>query len=122
MEARVLSELKQVFRPEFLNRIDETVVFHPLGREEVLQIAKKLLGETEERLEALGVTCTVTDAALDLLCERGYDPSFGARPLRRIICRMVEDPIAELILRGTQGGVTVDGKDGEIIIKKDEVS
>jgi len=122
VESRVMGEVRQMFRPEFLNRIDETVVFRPLGRGEVLQIAKKLLRETESRLEALGVTCTVTDAALELLCERGYDPAYGARPLRRVICRMVEDPVAELILQGEVDSVTVDGKDGEITIKKDEDS
>ena len=116
--ARVTDEVRRVFRPEFLGRIDETVIFRPLGKEETARVAKKLLRETEGKLSARGVSCTVTDAALEALCVQGFDPRYGARPLRRVIRREVEDKMAELLLSESVRRVTVDAEDGEIRIKK----
>ncbi len=120
VEARVMEEVRRAFRPEFLGRIDATVVFSPLTQAEVARIARKLLSEFEARLSACGVTCTVTERALAHLCARGSDPFYGARPLRRVICREVEEPIAELLLKESVRAVTVDAEEGEMRIKKDE--
>lgn len=93
-------ELQHTFRPEFLNRLDEVLVFRPLRRRELSLVAEKLLGETKRRLAAASVALEAERSALELLAEKGYDPRYGARPLRRLICREVEDPIAEKLLAG----------------------
>ena len=104
-----LSELKQIFRPEFLNRVDEIVVFQQLARPELRTIARRLLGQLEGRLAARQVALQVSDQALDRLTELGFDPEYGARPLRRAIRTQVEDPLAELLLGGgfSPGGTAV---------------
>ena len=99
-EAAVRRELRRTFRPEFLNRVDETLVFRPLGLAEIRQIAGRLTAETAERLKALGVTLEVEEEALELLARQGWDPAFGARPLRRVIRSALEDPAAQLLLEG----------------------
>ena len=96
----MLEDLKKVFRPEFLNRLDETIVFTQLGRSEIKSIARRMLSRVGERLKALGVRLTWTDGALDALANLGFDPDYGARPLRRTIRTRVEDPAAELLLSG----------------------
>ena len=101
LRGAVLEDLKKVFRPEFLNRLDETIVFTQLGRSEIRAIARRLLSRVGERLKALGVTLTWTDGALDVLAGLGFDPDYGARPLRRTIRTRVEDPAAELLLSGS---------------------
>ena len=95
-----LEELKKVFRPEFLNRLDEILCFRSLERPELRVIARRLLSGVEERMAALDITLEVTDGALDALAELGFDPEYGARPLRRAVRAKAEDPAAEAILRG----------------------
>jgi ATP-dependent Clp protease ATP-binding subunit ClpC len=101
MKDKVLAELKHTFNPEFLNRIDEIIVFHSLGLPEIEKIVDILLAEVEERVSAYGLSLAMTPEARQLLIEKGYDPSLGARPLRRTIQRLLEDPLAEEVLRGT---------------------
>ena len=100
LKAAVTEELKKVFRPELLNRLDEIIVFSQLDREEIRRIARRMLEQTGRRLEALGVTLTWSDGALDALARAGFDPAYGARPLRRAIRAQVEDPAAEALLAG----------------------
>jgi ATP-dependent Clp protease ATP-binding subunit ClpB len=100
IKRQVLQELRQSFRPEFLNRIDEIVVFNPLGREQLRAIVDIQLGRFAERLRDRELTLEVSDRAKDLLGELGYDPTYGARPLRRVIQKHLENPLAERILAG----------------------
>ena len=90
--------LKQHFRPEFLNRIDEVIVFHELSRAEVTEIVDLLMSRTVKQLSEQGIGLELTPAARSFLAERGYDPQLGARPLRRAIQQLVEDPLSERIL------------------------
>ena len=96
----VNEELKQFFRPEFINRLDEIIVFRQLNKEEVKQIADILLQQVFGRLTEQGITLSVTDKFKDLLVTEGYNPSYGARPLRRAIMRLLEDVLAEEMLSG----------------------
>jgi ATP-dependent Clp protease ATP-binding subunit ClpC len=98
MKERVTEELKRHFRPEFLNRIDEVIVFHELTREEVKAIVDLMIVRIEQQLASQDVDIQLTEPAKDLLARKGYDPALGARPLRRAIQRMIEDPISEKIL------------------------
>ena len=119
MKEKLLGELKKVFRPEFLNRVDGTVVFHPLNKEHIRKIVDLMLATVNQRLSEKGMKLEVTDAAKDFLGEKGYDEVFGARPLRRVIQDMVEDKLSEGLLSGTlQSGdtVVVDLKEEEIIV------
>jgi ATP-dependent Clp protease ATP-binding subunit ClpC len=100
MKGRVTSELRKIFRPELLNRIDEIIVFHKLEREDMRQIIEIQLKRLRKQLTEREVSIEFTTEALDKLSEAGYDPAFGARPLRRVLQRMVEDPMSEMILRG----------------------
>ena len=109
MKAKVQQELKQHFRPEFLNRIDDIVVFHQLSREEIVQIVDLMIDKLDARLKDKDMAIELTSAAKSLLAERGYDPVLGARPLRRTIQREIEDPLSEKMLFG-------DLKPGEIVI------
>ncbi len=117
MKDKVMSELKRTFRPEFLNRVDGTMVFHALNREEIKQIVDLELDKVRERLVEQQVTLEVTEEAKGYLADEGYNPHFGARPLRRVIQSNIEDVLSESILAGTfQEGDTVlaDYEDGEI--------
>ncbi|PYN62028.1 MAG: ATP-dependent chaperone ClpB [Candidatus Rokuibacteriota bacterium] len=96
----LMQELRATLRPEFLNRIDDVVIFHPLGREELARIVEIQLGHLRRRLEARRLVLEVTDAAKELLGREGYDPTFGARPLKRTIQRLVQDPLALRLLEG----------------------
>jgi ATP-dependent Clp protease ATP-binding subunit ClpC len=98
MKDKVLKELKNAFRPEFLNRLDGTVVFRSLTKEELRQIVDLLLKPVKKSLDAKGLNLDVSDEAKDLLCEKGYDSQYGARPLRRVIQNLIEDPLSERIL------------------------
>jgi ATP-dependent Clp protease ATP-binding subunit ClpC len=98
MKEKVTEELKRSFRPEFLNRIDEVIVFHELTREEVFAIVDLLMRRVSEQLESQDVAIQLTDEARELLSSEGYDPALGARPLRRAIQRLIEDPLSEKIL------------------------
>jgi ATP-dependent Clp protease ATP-binding subunit ClpC len=97
---QILDAVKRTFRPEFLNRVDEMVVFRPLEKEELLQIVGIMLQDLHSRLKEQGVSLVVSEEAKSLLLEKGFDPKFGARPLRRTIQRMVEDHLADLLLEG----------------------
>jgi ATP-dependent Clp protease ATP-binding subunit ClpC len=98
MKEKVTDALKQHFRPEFLNRIDEVIVFHELSKEEVIEIVDLMMRRVAVQLESQGIGIEITQAAKQLLAERGYDPTLGARPLRRAIQRLVEDPLSERLL------------------------
>ncbi len=98
MKRKVRDEIERAFNPEFLNRVDDIIVFHPLSREEIGQIVHILLQGVRERLQEEGLSLRLTDAAVDFLATRGYDEKFGARPLRRAIQRYLEDPLSEKIL------------------------
>jgi ATP-dependent Clp protease ATP-binding subunit ClpC len=98
MKARVTGELKKVFRPELLNRIDEVIVFHKLEKAEIKQIIDLMLRRLREQIAVHKVTIELTDKAKDLLVEQGFDPAMGARPLRRAIQRLIEDPLADFVL------------------------
>jgi ATP-dependent Clp protease ATP-binding subunit ClpC len=97
---KVDDALKQLFRPEFLNRIDATIIFHALTNEEILQITTIMLKRVQEQLKEHGLALDVRDDAREMLAKRGYDPAFGARPLRRIITNLIEDPLSEGVLEG----------------------
>src|SRR6185437_9224527 len=108
MKSRVMGELKKVFRPELLNRIDEIIVFPKLTREEILQIVELMMKRLREQMATHEVTIELTDEAKDLLVDRGYDPAMGARPLRRAIQRYIEDPLADFVLgRSLEPGATI---------------
>jgi ATP-dependent Clp protease ATP-binding subunit ClpC len=98
MRGRVKDEIERAFNPEFLNRVDDVIVFHPLTREQIGEIVHIMLGEVRTRLAEESLRLSVTDAALAFLVERGYDEKFGARPLRRAIQKYIEDPLSEKIL------------------------
>lgn len=118
MKDRVLGEVHKAFRPEFLNRLDDLIVFHQLTKEQVLEIADLMLGELKKRLwEEHEITLTLDDSANEVLIEKGYDARYGARPMRRTIERLIENPISELILSGTfgRGSVILAAADGEEI-------
>ena len=109
MKGKVSDELKTHFRPEFLNRIDDIVVFHQLSEDEIIQIVDLMIANLDERLRAKDMGIELTSAAKALLAKRGYDPVLGARPLRRTIQREIEDVLSEKILFG-------DVKPGEITL------
>jgi len=114
MRDNMLSELKRLFNPELLNRIDEVIVFHPLTKEHMKGIVEIMLGRLQEQLKEKRITLSVDPSAKDFLVEKGYDPNYGARPLRRAIQRYLEDPLAEEFLKGTvTEGFTVRVKAGE---------
>lgn len=122
MKAKVMASLKETFRPEFLNRIDETVVFHSLSKEDIIAIVDLLLQEVAKRLQEQEITLKIEQAVKEKLVEEGYDPAYGARPLRRAIQRLIEDPLADDLLAGRfqpGGTVRVDvNKEGKIVLKK----
>jgi ATP-dependent Clp protease ATP-binding subunit ClpC len=120
MKDKVMEELKRSFRPEFLNRIDEVIVFHSLSQQDVKSIVDLMMKRVREQLAAKDLEITLTDAAKSLLAEKGYDPALGARPLRRTIQRMVEDPLSEkLLYKDFRAGQTVivDARDGEVVFE-----
>jgi ATP-dependent Clp protease ATP-binding subunit ClpC len=117
MKDKVLGEMKNVFRPEFLNRIDGTVVFHALARAHIRQVVDLQLHDVEKQLLAKGVTLEVTEGAKDWLGDKGYDPAFGARPLRRVIQNEIEDRLSESLLQEqfTSGDtIVIDVEDGKL--------
>src|SRR6202040_1183869 len=116
MKNRIMGELKKVFRPEFLNRIDEVIVFHKLAKEEIKSIVELLLRRIRESMAERELQLELTEPAKDLLVEKGWDPAMGARPLRRAIQRYIEDPLADFVLREalTPGAtVVVNPAEGE---------
>jgi ATP-dependent Clp protease ATP-binding subunit ClpC len=120
MRKKVVNEMERMFRPEFRNRLDGTIIFRALSREEITQIVDLLLNQVQERLKEQELTLQVTEAVKRLIAEEGYDPEFGARPLRRVIQAKVEDALSEGILAGDFAlGDTVeaDAEDGKIVFK-----
>ncbi len=118
MKERLLEELKKTFNPELLNRLDEVIVFHSLSRKDMMKIVDILIQEFNQRLKQKRLTFKLTKEAKELLAEKGYDPSFGARPLKRVIRRLIEDPLAEGILDGD----VVDGAEIEVGREGNELS
>lgn len=117
MQSRMLEELKHAFRPEFLNRIDETVVFHSLGKQELHQIVKIMAKTVLQRLDDQDIHVKMTPAAINVVAKNGFDPEYGARPIRRALQRDVEDRLSELVLTGdAQPGdtVTIGAKQGKL--------
>ncbi|MGI8429598.1 MAG: AAA family ATPase, partial [Solirubrobacteraceae bacterium] len=123
MKNRIMGELKKVFRPEFLNRIDEVIVFHKLTKEQIKEIVELLLRRIRESMADRELQLDLSEPAKDMLVDKGWDPSMGARPLRRAIQRYIEDPLADFVLRSqVPPGSTVvvepappdDPKEGEV--------
>ncbi len=123
MKDKVMGEVKRFFRPEFLNRIDETVVFHALNREHILSIVDLMLDEVRVQVREQGREMEVSQAARQLLGEKGYDPHMGARPLRRMIQNLVEDRLSDELLAGRFNlgdTINLDTEDGEIVVRSTE--
>ena len=119
--AEVNAELKRRFKPEFLNRVDEIIVFNPLGRNEIKQIVRLLLKKTYEKIKEAGYELEVTDRLVERIASEGFDPVFGARPLRRYIQNMIENKLARAILEGRfiKGDkIIADIENGEIVFRK----
>jgi ATP-dependent Clp protease ATP-binding subunit ClpB len=113
MERQVQAALRAQFKPEFLNRVDETIIYHQLGRAEFERIVEIQLARVQKLLDERRIEIEVSDEAKHLLAEKGYDPHYGARPLKRVIQRMLQDPLAMRILEGdfTEGSkVLVDAR------------
>lgn len=120
MAAKVRETLKKIFRPEFLNRLDETVVFHSLNKEEIHQIVKLMAKNIIDRIKEQNINLKITPAAIDIVAETGFDAEYGARPIRRVLQDKIEDLLSEELLAGnieTGATVTIGAKKGEITIK-----
>jgi ATPases with chaperone activity, ATP-binding subunit len=118
---RVRLQLREHFRPEFLNRVDEIIVFQPLTEAQLNQIVALLLADLERRLAESRISLEVTDAARARVAQQGYDPQYGARPLRRAIQRSIENPLARQILAGefsASDTVRIDARDGALVFEK----
>jgi len=100
IKEKVMSELKQAFRPEFLNRVDEVIVFHKLQKHQIYSIMDLMVSRVQQQLELQGITIELKKSAKDLLLEKGYDPAMGARPMRRCIQNLIENPLSEKIISG----------------------
>ena len=125
IKVAVMGEVKAQFRPEFVNRIDEIVVFHPLDEKHIKSIAKLQIGNLEKRLAKMEITLEVTDAALAQIAASGFDAVYGARPLKRAIQSEIENPLAKQILEGrfaAKDRVTVDWQKGRMAFGKSQVS
>ncbi|MEK7849167.1 MAG: AAA family ATPase, partial [Chloroflexota bacterium] len=120
MKEKVLSEMKRTFRPEFLNRLDGTVVFHSLTRDHIHHIVDLMLRLVANQLTEKGLKLEATQAARELLGEKGYDPTFGARPLRRVIQDMLEDPLSDKLLAGEfhAGDTVVVDREGDGLVMR----
>jgi ATP-dependent Clp protease ATP-binding subunit ClpB len=117
----IMAELRQTLRPEFLNRIDEVVIFRPLGREELSRIVDIQLGHLRRRLGDKRIELEVTEAAKALLAREGYDPTFGARPLKRTVQRLIQDPLALKLLErefAEDDTVAVDAEGNQIVLRR----
>ena len=118
---RTVEELRERFRPEFLNRIDEIVVFQQLTREQLAEIVELQLARLRKRLADRKIDLELTPAAKELLAEAGWDPTYGARPLKRALQRMVENPLAIALLEGGFGEgdtILIDARDGELVFER----
>ena len=120
---RSADALRECFRPEFLNRVDEVVEFKPLSREQLGEIVELQLRRLRDRLAERGIAIALTDAAKEAVAEAGWDPSYGARPLKRALQRLVENPLALRLLEGELGDgdtVRVDADGGELVFERVE--
>ena len=117
MEDNVMRALKETFKPEFLNRLDDIIVFNRLSDENIKAIASLMLGDLKKRIEALGIEITFDDAVVAYIAKKGFDPIYGARPLRRAITNLIEDSFSEAMLEGSvkAGDKVVATLDGEKI-------
>src|SRR5918999_5495503 len=123
IKGAVLAEVKNHFRPEFINRIDEIVVFHPLDEKNIKEIAKIQLSYLEKRVAQMEMKLDVSDAALKAIASVGFDPVFGARPLKRAIQAQIENPLARAILEGRfapKDTIKVDARAGKVVFEKGE--
>jgi ATP-dependent Clp protease ATP-binding subunit ClpC len=123
MKEKVLTEMRSLFRPEFLNRVDGVVVFHALNPEHIREIARLQLSRVQEQVRENGYALEATEPVLDLLAQRGYDSAYGARPLKRVITELIEDPLAEAILQGRfhEGDTIVaDVVEGQLVFRAKE--
>ncbi len=121
MSSTIMEELKRTFRPEFLNRIDEMVVFHQLQKEDLVKVTAILIKEISKRLKEQGYEITLDQAALEYIAQEGNDPAYGARPLRRAIQKLIEDPLSERILEGQYkegDSILVTMSDGKLVFSK----
>ncbi len=117
---KYMDALKEKFRPEFLNRIDDIIVFNKLTKEETSEIARLMMASLRKRLAVMDITLEITNSAMDLILEKGYDDNYGARPLKRVIQHYIEDKLSEEILKGKVGEnstVTIDAVSGEFVTK-----
>ena len=124
MKESIMEELKRTFRPEFLNRIDEVIVFHSLKEEDVRKIVSIMIKDLEKRMKKLNINIKVTDKIIDHISREGFDPVYGARPLERTITKMIEDQLAEEILKGKvskEDNILIDFKDDKLIFDKEPV-
>ena len=123
MKNKIMDELKRTFRPEFLNRIDEVIVFHPLAEEHLTEIVELMLTELSRRLADYEIRMEITGEAKKFLAKEGYDPNYGARPLRRVIQKRIEDEISEKMLRGMfthQDTILIDMENDNLVFHKSE--
>jgi ATP-dependent Clp protease ATP-binding subunit ClpC len=121
MKNRIMDEMKRTFRPEFINRVDETIVFHQLTREEILQIVDLMINRVRQQVASQGMELEVTQPVREQLGAEGFDPQFGARPLRRAVQRLIEDPLSEEVLLGRFSAgdtIRVEVEDGKIFFTK----
>jgi ATP-dependent Clp protease ATP-binding subunit ClpB len=118
-----MAEVRNHFRPEFINRVDEIVVFHALDEKNIGAIAKIQLKVLEDRLARMDMGFEISEAALQKIAEAGFDPVYGARPLKRAIQQQIENPLSKAILEGRFGPkdtVRIDVKNGELVFEKDD--
>jgi ATP-dependent Clp protease ATP-binding subunit ClpC len=117
-----MDALKGKFRPEFLNRIDDIIVFKKLEKTETAKIAEIMLSSLRKRLAVMEVKLNITPEAMDLIVDKGYDENYGARPLKRVLQRYIEDKLSEEILRGNlreNSSITITAREGEFIFMND---
>jgi ATP-dependent Clp protease ATP-binding subunit ClpC len=123
MSAKIQEILKKTFRPEFLNRIDETIIFHQLEKKELHAIVKLMAKELLDRVRQQQVKIKITPAAIDLVAKKGFDPEYGARPIRRALQTEVEDKLSELLITGqvkVGSSVSIGASKGKIVISVHE--
>ena len=123
MKDKVMDAMKKTFNPEFLNRVEESIVFHTLSKEEIGQIVDLLFKQVNERLQEKNLEAHLTSQAKELLIEHGYDPTFGARPLRRSIQKYIEDPFANELLKGNfalGGKIIIDRAEDKLVFYEDK--
>ncbi len=125
MKETIMEELKRTFRPEFLNRVDEIIVFHSLKEEDVKDIVNIMVKDLEKRMKKLDININVTENTIDYISKKGFDPEYGARPLERTITKMIEDQLAEEILKGNvskEDNIVIDYKEDKLVFDKEPTS